>query len=401
MLVLLVAGLCLAQSPQIAGCPMYPPDNIWNTPIEKAPVARNSARYIDSMGASKNLHPDFGPDGGIPYVVVPPSQPNVPVQIRYPDESDPGPFPIPPNPPIEKGSDNHMLILQQGTCMLYELFAAKLQPTGWSASSTAVFDLRSNALRPDGWTSADAAGHAILPGLVRYEEVAAGEIRHALRMTAARTRREYVWPARHYASNTTDSQYPPMGQRFRLKASYDISGFPSEVQVILRSLKKYGAIISDNGSSWFLTGAEDPRWNVETMAAIKTVLGSDMEAVDASYLQAGPNSGAILSGASGAGTAARNTVAFSDSPVFDLSSGNVQSITMTGDVPSPSITGLVDGQTVSFLICQDSTGGHVFAWPPNVLGGMSVGLVPNKCSAQQFVSDGNRLYATGPGAPDM
>ncbi len=199
------------------------------------------------------------------------------------DESDPGPYPIPTNAPVEAGSDHHVLIVDSGSCRLYELYAAQRQPDGhWDAGSGAIFPLSSNALRPAGWTSADAAGLPILPGLVRYEEVAAGEIAHALRFTAPQTRRAYVWPARHYASALTDPRYPPMGQRFRLKAGTDISGFSADVQVILRALKKYGMILADNGSAWYLSGAPDSRWDDEDLHTLQQLQGSDFEAVDES-----------------------------------------------------------------------------------------------------------------------
>jgi uncharacterized protein (TIGR03437 family) len=225
---------------------------------------------------------------------VPGDQPRLPVRFRYADESDPGPYPIPTNPAIEGGAaasgDRHILMVDRDNCKLYELFAAARESGGaWQAGSGAIFDLRSHALRPAGWTSADAAGLPILAGLVRYDEVASGEIRHAIRFTAPATRRAYIWPARHYASSRTGLEYPPMGQRFRLRADYDISGFPREVQVILRALQRYGLILADNGSPWFLTGVPDDRWDNLVMAEIKKVKGSALEAVDVSSLMINPN----------------------------------------------------------------------------------------------------------------
>ena len=290
---LLAAGWLHAQ-PHVAWCPVFPADNIWNVAVDRLPVHPDSALYIWSNGPDRRLHPDFGPKGAIPYVVVPPGQPKVPVRFtRGASESDPGPYPIPPDAPVEPGSDRHVIAIQRGECRLYELFDAAPQPDGsWVASSGAVFDLRSNRLRHRGWTSADAAGLPIFAGLVRWEEVAAGEIRHALRLTVPRTRRKFVWPGRHFASRSENAALPPIGQRFRLKAGYDISGFPREARVILQALKKYGLILADNGSAWFITGAPDARWNDSTLAALKRVRGSDLEAVDVSPLMVSPDSGA-------------------------------------------------------------------------------------------------------------
>ena len=288
--------------PQIAGCAIFPADNIWNTPIDTLPVDANSTTYIATIGAGAYVHADFGSGTwaggpiGIPYVDVAGTQPRVDVAFDYDDESDPGPYPIPPDPPIEGGPDSdgdrHVLVLDRDNCVLYELFYAFPQPNGsWEAGSGAIFDLNSHALRPAGWTSADAAGLPILPGLVRYDEVAAGAIRHAIRFTVPQTRRAYIWPARHYASHLTGAQYPPMGQRFRLKADYDISGFSPEIQVILRALKKYGLLLADNGSAWFISGVPDERWDNDVLHELHQVRGSDFEAVDVSSLIIDSNSG--------------------------------------------------------------------------------------------------------------
>jgi hypothetical protein len=269
---------------------IFPPDNPWNTDISKLPVHPRSAVYLQSIGLDANLHPDFGTvwegaPSGIPYVVVGQDQPKVPVTFEYADESDPGPYPIPPNPPIEGGPDSegdrHILIIDRDNHRLYELFSAYPTEKGWRAGSGAIFDLDSNALRPAGWTSADAAGLPIFPGLVRYDEVMEkGEIKHALRFTARRTQRGYISPARHFASSSSDPNLPPMGLRVRLKADYDVSGFPRPVQVILTALKKYGLLLADNGGNWFISGAPDPRWDDEALAAIKRVKGRDLEVVD-------------------------------------------------------------------------------------------------------------------------
>ena len=302
-----LSGSAIAQgAPTIAGCPIFPADNVWNTPIDHLPVDPRSSAYITTIGATTGLHPDFGTiwQGapiGIPYTIVPGNQPKVSITFSYDDESDPGPYPIPPDAAIEGGDestgDRHVLVLDRDNCMLYETFDSWPQPNGsWNAGSGAVFDLYSNDLRQSGWTSADAAGLPILPGLVRYDEVASGEITHALRFTAPQTRKLFIWPARHYASTLTGTNYPPMGQRFRLKASIDISQFPPEVQVILRALKKYGMILADNGSPWFLSGAPDLRWDDDILVnQLKLVKGSQFEAVDESSLMVHPDSGQVTS----------------------------------------------------------------------------------------------------------
>ena len=297
-----------AQGPLLAGCPVFPVDHIWNTRVDTLPVDPASSTYIASIGADSGFHADFGAglwDGGpigIPYVVVSGAQPGAAVSFEYADESDPGlsptgAYPIPPNPPIEggpdSGGDRHILILDQDHCWLYELYAAYPQPDGsWQAGSGAIFDLNGYTLRPRGWTSADAAGLPILPGLVRYEEVAAGEIRHAIRFTAPRTREGlYTWPARHYASYDSDPALPTMGQRFRLRGDYDVSGFSPHAQVILRAMQTYGIILADNGSPWYLSGVPDERWNNDVLHELDVLTGLDMEAVDVSALMIDQASG--------------------------------------------------------------------------------------------------------------
>ena len=290
------------EVPAIAGCTVLPADNIWNARVDTLPVDPHSAEYIGTIGADTGLHPDFGSglwDGGpigIPFVVVPGAQPLVPIAFDYDDESDAGPYPIPPDPPIEGGpesdGDRHVLVLDRDRCLLYETWSTyPHEGGGWYAGSGAVFDLRSNALRPDTWTSADAAGLPILPGLVRYDEVATGVIRHAIRFTAARTRHAYVWPARHYASSSTDPARPPMGQRFRLKAAFDLSPFSAEVRAILLAMKLYGLVLADNGSNWFISGTPDERWDNDVLRALSLVKGHDFEAVDVSGLMTDPDSG--------------------------------------------------------------------------------------------------------------
>jgi hypothetical protein len=275
----------------LAGVKFFPADNDWNLDISAAPVDPNSAALIASIGLDRGLHPDFGTvyDGaanGIPYSVVDSSQPKVPVSFEYADESDPGPYPIPPDVPIEGGADStgdrHILVVDRDAGLLYELFAAYPENGGanWHAGSGAIFDLSSNNLRPAGWTSADAAGLPILPGLVRYDEVVEqGAIQHALRFTTRRTRRAYVSPARHLASRLTDPNLPPMGMRVRLRAAFDVAPFPATVQVILNALKTYGMFVADNGSDWYISGAPDPRWDDDQLATIRRVTGQAFEVV--------------------------------------------------------------------------------------------------------------------------
>lgn len=275
----------LGVNASFGGQRLFPDDNAWNTPIDHIPVDPNSDRYIASIGADQPLHPDFGTvwngkPWGIPYVIVPGDQPKVPVSFDYADQSDHELYPIPPNPPIEAGEDRHLLMYDRDNGRLYELFNLRWEGGGWRAGSGAVFDVDSNALRPAGWTSADAAGLPILPGLVRYDEVMEQkEIRHALRFTARVTRRAYVHPARHWASRRTEPELPPMGLRVRLRASYDISGFPPPAQVILRALKRYGMILADNGGNWYLSGAPHPKWPDDAIDTLKRVKGKDFEVI--------------------------------------------------------------------------------------------------------------------------
>jgi len=269
---------------------VFPPDNPWNQRVDSLPVDPNSEAIIASMNPSKGLHPDFGTvwDGapsGIPYCVVSGNQPKVPVNFDYADESDKGPYPIPANAPIEGGpnstGDRHVLVIDRDNWLLYETWDSHPQSDGsWHCGSGAIFDLKSNKLRPDGWTSADAAGLPIFPGLVRYEEVAEKhEINHALRFTVVKTRRAYIYPARHFASSHDDPSLPPMGLRLRLKASVDISRYPDNIRVILTALKKYGMILADNGSDWYISGSPDPRWNDDELGDLHGIKGSDFEVV--------------------------------------------------------------------------------------------------------------------------
>lgn len=266
-------------------CPIFPRDNPINQEIAHAPVDPRSAQYIASIGASLHLHADFGanPAYGIPYSVVSARQPEVPITFTaYGAESNPGPYPIPLDAPVEgagEAGDRHVLVLQEGACKLYELYDARRAGRGWEAASGAVFDLRSNALRPEGWTSADAAGLPIFPLLARYGEVRAGRIDHALRVTVPSTQAGYIHPATHYASSSTDPELPPMGLRLRLNAHFNLAHYHGQALVILRALKRYGLIVADNGSSWFITGAPNPHWNEADLDQLKQVPGSAFEAV--------------------------------------------------------------------------------------------------------------------------
>ncbi len=295
-----------AAPPTIGGCQVFPADNVWNARVDSLPLDPNSQTYvtnISSIGLKSYLHADFGTvyngaPNGIPFVVVPGSQAMVNMIFSpWGDESDPGLYPIPPDAPIEGGpssnGDRHVLVVDQGNCTLYELGNAWPNIDGsWNANCGAVFNLNSDALRPATWTSADAAGLPILPGLVRYDEVASGVITHAIRFTAIGTNGTFVWPARHH-TGVASAQLPPMGERFRLKANYDISGFDPKVQIILQALKTYGMIMADNGSSWYISGAPDPRWSDDALHTLGQVPGSEFEAVDESPLMLDPNSGRV------------------------------------------------------------------------------------------------------------
>ncbi|MGZ4672701.1 MAG: hypothetical protein ACXV8K_08580 [Ilumatobacteraceae bacterium] len=282
--------------PHLGGCPMFPADNAWNQEIALAPLRPRSQEIINKIQSigGQALHPDFGenPLYGIPFVVVPATQPLVPIIYgAYGNESDPGPFPIPPNAPIEGGGgggDSHVLVLQQGTCQLFELFAAGHNPDGsWSADSGARWDLTTGALRPIGWTSADAAGLPILPGLVRYDEVAAGAINHAIRVTFKQTQAGFVLPATHSASSRTDPTLPAMGMRLRLSASFDVTTLSGQARVIATAMQRYGLIVADNGSNWYFQGAPDPGWNDNDLNQLKSIPGTDFEVVDTGPVQAG------------------------------------------------------------------------------------------------------------------
>ncbi len=352
---LLVIGLLCANDTyaqqRIGGCAVLPPDNIWNTPVDQLPVLTNSSSMVTTIGAGTGFHADFGSgtwDGGpigIPFVTVGGTQTKYPATFLYADESDRGPYAVPLTAPIEGGSnstgDRHAIAIDTTNCILYELYNAWPQAASWNADSGAIFDLNSNALRPSTWTSGDAAGLPILPGLVTYDEVLSGEIKHAIRFTAPRTRREFVWPARHYASSLTGSQYPRMGERFRLKASFDISPYPADVQVILRAMKKYGIMLADNGSAWYISGQPDARWNNDQLHTLGQLLGSNFEAVDATLLRIDPNSGAAAqSGVTVAVSPSSASVRAGRSKTFTAT------VTGAPNTVTWSVNGLAGGDTV-------------------------------------------------------
>lgn len=279
--------------PTIGSCPLLPAGHSLNQDVSQLPLHPNSAAYVGSIGTDRNVHPDFGaadlgqgPGGfGIPFKVVPESQPKLPVTFtEYPEESDPGPYPIPLDAAIEGGpnadGDRHTLVVQEGDCKLYELYRAFPQASSWNAEGGAVWNLRTGAPRPARWTSADAAGLPILPGLARYDEVAAGEIRHALRFTVQRSQRAYIAPASHWASSSTDPALPPMGLRLRMRADYPTANLTGQAKVVATALKRYGMIVADNGSNWYISGAPDTRWDDDDLGQLKRIPGSAFEAVD-------------------------------------------------------------------------------------------------------------------------
>ncbi|WP_329378077.1 hypothetical protein OG625_08960 [Streptomyces sp. NBC_01351] len=307
-----LTAACLVTGPALAApaapgddpCVTSLPDSFWRAPVDTLPVHPSSARYVSSIGAADPLHPDFGSGlsrgqpFGIPVTVSDSPVPETKVTLDYPEESETSGYRIPRDARIENGpasdGDRHVIVWDRDLCKAYELFDAQQEDVdAWHAGSGAIFDLRSNDLRPDGWTSADAAGLAILPGLVRYEEAAAGRIDHAIRITVPRSDQSYVWPARHQAGAAADESLPPMGLRLRLKGSVDTSELAPQAKAVAEALKKYGAIVADNGSAWFISGEEHPGWDNSQLDGLKDFKGSDFEAVDASGLQQSPDSGAV------------------------------------------------------------------------------------------------------------
>ncbi|MEU6312206.1 hypothetical protein [Streptomyces sp. NPDC047014] len=300
----LVSGYAEPARAAAPACETAPSDSFWRAPVDTLPVHPDSARYVSSIGSDAPLHPDFGSglvDGrpiGIPVTVSDTAVPESRVTFDVPEESDPSGYRIPSGARIENGpasdGDRHVVVWDRGPCKSYELYDA--EPRGgntWHAGSGAVFDLRSNELRPDGWTSADAAGLAILPGLVRHDEAASGRIDHAIRVTVPRSDQSYVWPARHQAGAAADPSLPPMGLRLRLKSSVNTSKLEPQAKAVADALKTYGAIVADNGSAWFISGEENAAWDNDQLAALKGFKGSDFEAVDTSGLGRSPDSGAV------------------------------------------------------------------------------------------------------------
>ena len=285
----------MIDGPTLANCPMFPANNFWNARVDSLPTHPQSDSWIRSIGSTESFHMDFGSgewDGGpigIPFNIVTGSTvPKVEPEFYYPDESDAGQYPIPENPNIEWGSDHHILVVDTDSCTLYEIYDASFDNGQWSGGSGAIWGLNSNALRPADWTSADAAGLPILPGLVRYDEIVAGEIKHALRFSVEDTA-GYIWPARHLTADAQDG-IPPMGARFRLKVDYDISDFPHEMQIILQAMKSYGIVLADNGSNWYISGVPDERWDNDMLHLLDVLTGNDFEAVDTLVLMVDANS---------------------------------------------------------------------------------------------------------------
>ncbi|HET7488619.1 MAG TPA: hypothetical protein VFJ85_11870 [Acidimicrobiales bacterium] len=283
-----------------SSCPVFPADNVWHADVSSLPVHPSGAAWLASMGGpAVRIHPDFGPAGpgeqpyGIPWVTVAGDAPKVDVAFEYADESDPGPYPLTRATPVEGGSDRHAIMVDRDRCTLYELYGTAWDAEGAVAGSGAVWDLRSDALRPDGWTSADAAGLPIFAGLLRRDEVASGTVDHAIRMTAQRTDRSYVWPARHQAGAARDPSLPPMGARFRLKGAFSLAGFRPDTQAVLRAMQHYGLILADNGSNWYFTGTSEDGWDPAMLDELKTIPAGAFEAVDASSLMASPDSGRV------------------------------------------------------------------------------------------------------------
>ncbi len=389
-------GAVTAPLTQAPSCPVTPVDSYWHAPVTDLPVHASSGDWIDAIGTDVPVHPDFGSgtfDGGpigIPYVVVGEEVADVPVTFEFADESDPGPYPIPADPPIEGGPDSdgdrHILIVDGPECVLYELYDARQAGDGaWSAGSGAVFDLTSNVLRPDTWTSADAAGLPILPGLVRFDEASAGEIDHAIRITAPVTDRRHIWPARHDAGARDDTTLPPMGARFRLSSSVDPSSFPEQVQPIVVALQTYGAILADNGSAWFVSGAPDPGWDDDALRSLRQLTGADFVAVDTTGMVVDPSSGQAR-GATGDGSGE------------DRVSGRLAGDSRIGTAIAISRAQFPQGAVTVYLARADdpvdAVAGGVLTDGPILLV-PSCGTVPSEVVTEIERLDPNRVLALG------
>jgi IPT/TIG domain len=385
-----------AQSPTIGTCNALPADNIWNTPIDQLPVSPSSATWVGTIGSSSPLHPDFGSIYGIPFITVSGTQIKYPASFTYAGDSDVGPYAIPLNAPIEGGSastgDRHAVSIDTDNCILYEMWAAYPQAASWVAGSGAIFNLSSDTLRPDGLGSADAAGLPIFPGFVRYDEVAAGVINHAIRFTVPQTQNTYVWPARHFASSLTGSQYPPMGARFRLRADYDISGFSAANQVILKALKKYGMMLADNGSSWYITGTTDTRWDDNDLHNLTLLTGSDFEAVDVSGLMIDPNSGQALQ-------AAATTVTVSPSAA-SVRVGAAQQFTATvANATSQSVNWSVNGVAGGNSTVGGISSGGLYTAPATIPAGGTVTIQATSTVTPAAVGTATITVTAAPAAP--
>jgi hypothetical protein len=382
----------------IGGCQIFPANHYWNTPIDQLPVDTvNSANWINSIGANTRMHADWGnklDDGsgfneiigyGIPFIAGPsPAQATITFDVDAASESDPNPYRIPSNAPTEggaaSGGDMHVLSIDTTACKLYELYSAiQTSPTTWNAYSGAIFDLNSNALRTAGFTSADASGLAVFPGLVRWEEVAAGEIAHAIRFTAQNIwgslgggQHKYIWPARHWSGNQNNSNYPPMGARFRLKASFNISGFDSRTQVILRAFKKYGLVLVDGGSNWYFSGTSNVNWPDIVIQQLNSnmIRGSDFEVVNTALLQIDPNSAqavqvpdppsnVIATPGSGQASLAFTAPANGGSPITTYRTiCNPGAITVNSTSSPAVVSGLASGTTYSCTVAAANVTGY-------------------------------------------
>jgi hypothetical protein len=392
----LTASSATTQPPTIGNCTLFPADNVWNVPVDQLPASSYSASWVGTIGSSAPLHPDFGSVYGVPFITVSGTQTKYPATFQYSGDSDSGPYATPLTSPIEGGSgstgDRHVISIDTDNCILYEMWSAYPQTASWTAGSGAIFNLTSDALRTSGYTSADAAGLPIFPGLVRYDEVAAGQINHALRFTAPQTQNTFIWPARHFASNLTGYQYPPMGARFRLRADFDISGFSPTNQVILTALKKYGMIVADNGSSWYLSGTTDPRWNDDDLHALTTITGNNFEAVDESSLMVDPNSGQTTVSSTPTVTVSINPTAAS------VTAGSTVQLTATvTNSTSQSVTWSVNGIAGGNATVGTISSAGVYTAPATVPSGGTV-TVQATSTVATTVSASATVTVTAPAA---